>query len=74
MLENATQIKCRITINGSNIMCAKKYYSTCTCENGKYLRSIIDNSAIACDEIIEVTEAFSTKIVPTKNNSINFYT
>ena len=27
--------------------------STCNCENGKYLASIIDNAAIMCDEVIE---------------------
>ena len=27
--------------------------ATCNCENGKYLASIIDNSAIMCDEVIE---------------------
>ena len=26
---------------------------TCSCENGKYLPSIMDDSAITCDEIIE---------------------
>ena len=29
--------------------------ATCNCENGKYLASIIDDSAIMCDEIIEET-------------------
>ena len=24
----------------------------CTCENGKYFRSIIDHSVVTCDEII----------------------
>ena len=27
--------------------------ATCNCENGKYLASIMDNSAIICDKIIE---------------------
>ena len=27
--------------------------ATCNCENGKYLESIMDGSAITCDEIIE---------------------
>ena len=26
---------------------------TCNCENGKYLASIMDDSAITCDEIID---------------------
>ena len=47
-------------------ICEKYYISnpaTCRCENGKYLASIIDDSAIPCDEIIE-----ETKIVPTNFN------
>ena len=27
--------------------------ATCSCENSKYLASIIDNSVIMCDEIID---------------------
>ena len=27
--------------------------ATCNCENGKYLASIMDDSAIICNEIIE---------------------
>ena len=27
--------------------------ATCNCENGKYLTSVMDDSAITCDEIIE---------------------
>ena len=30
-----------------------------SCENGKYLASIIDNSVITCDEIIHVEESKS---------------
>ena len=29
--------------------------STCNCENGKYLASIMDDSAIMCDKIIAET-------------------
>ena len=61
----------------------KKYYiwnpAPCSCENEKYLASIMDESAITCDEIIDVNaEANSnnevksykkkTKIIP--NNKI----
>ena len=56
----------------------KKYYiwnlAACSCENGKYLASIIDHSVITCDEIIEeetktVTKNFNEKngICKTKN-------
>ena len=36
--------------------CKKNYVwnpTTCNCENGKYLASIMDDSAIMCDEIME---------------------
>ena len=38
---------------------------TCSCKNGKYLASMIDNSVISCDEIIE-----TTKTVPTNFNQV----
>ena len=61
-------------------MCKKSYtwdYARCSFENGKYLRSIIDNSVITCDKIIEETKNFptkssSTKGVPTNSPSANF--
>ena len=37
-------------------ICEKDYVwnpATCNCENGKYLASIMDDSAIMCDEVIE---------------------
>ena len=37
-------------------LCEKEYIwnpSTCSCENGKYLASTMDDSAIMCDEIID---------------------
>ena len=50
--------------------CAKDYgwnHSTCNCEDGKYLASILDNSVIMCDEVIE-SYYEETKIVPTNFN------
>ena len=54
---------------------------TCTCENGKYLESIIDR-ILNCDEIIEVPKinptktlsikAVLTKTITTKPASTNF--
>ena len=47
-----------------SILCGKNYIwnpATCRCENGKYLASIIDNSVITCDKIIDGEE---TKTVP----------
>ena len=41
----------------------KKLYfesCTCSCKNGKYLASIIDNSVVTCDEIIEETKTVKT--------------
>ena len=38
--------------------------ATCNCENGKYLASIMDNSVITCDEIIE-SHNEETKTIPT---------
>ena len=60
MVENVIQIKNGIMINAEasvkNIIYVKKDYiwnpATCSCKNGKYLASIIDNSVIMCDEII----------------------
>ena len=63
-------------------MCKKDYIwnpRTCTCENGKDLESIIGDSVITCDEIIEVTKnknvpakTAPTKNVPTKTIPTNF--
>ena len=55
--------------------CKKGYFwnpTTCSCENGKYAKSIGD-SIVICDEIIEETRSTSTKSIPTKNTSTNFY-
>ena len=46
---------------------------TCSCKNGKYLASIIDNSVLTCDKIIKTTKTVPTKTVPTKSTSTNFY-
>ena len=74
-------------------MCSKQNrrfkLAKCTYENGKYVESIIDNSVITCDEIIDVvrsatlatrvksyykiTKTVSTKNASTKITSTNFY-
>ena len=51
MDQNIIQINGEITINRNP--------STCSCENGEYLASIIANQKIICDETIDV-EANST--------------
>ena len=51
-------------------VCEKDYIwnsSTCSYKNGKYLASIMDDSAITCDEIIESYEE-ETKTILTNFN------
>ena len=53
-----------------NVMHVKKIVwnpATCSCENGKNLASIMDNSAIICDEVIESYDE-ETKTIPTHFN------
>ena len=35
--------------------------ATCNCENGKYLASIMDDSAIICDEVMDANAKLSPK-------------
>ena len=60
MGESAIRIKTGITINidasRKNITHVKSYIwnpSTCSCGNGKYLASIVENLMITCGEIID---------------------
>ena len=64
MEENVIQVNGGITINVDvsvkNIMYVKEiikiilfYPPTCSCENRKYLASIMDDLVITCDEIIQ---------------------
>ena len=48
-------IKINVDVNVEKIVLCKKHFlqSTCNCENGKYLASIMDDSTIICDEVIE---------------------
>ena len=73
MEESVIQINGGITVNVNvrvkNVMYAKKITctpSTCSCENGKYLASIMDESAITCGEVIESYDE------ETKTASTNF--
>ena len=54
-------------------MCAKQNCiwnpSTRGCENGKNIESIIGDSVIMCNEIIEVTKTVPTKTVPIRTIS-----
>ena len=51
--------------------------ATCSCENGKYVGSFIDDSVISCDEIIgkkkRTSKTLLTKSTSTKSNSKDFY-
>ena len=49
--------------------CEKCYVlnlSRCACEIDKYIKNVIGDSAVICEEIIEMTKPISTKTVPTK--------
>ena len=57
-------------------MCGKDYVwnpARCNFENGKYLASIRDDSAITCDEIIESYEEESKTISKSFNKISIFY-
>ena len=61
--------KCRCECKNRHV-CEKGYIwnpSTCICENGKYLASIMDDSAITCDEFIESYDK-ERKTIPTNFN------
>ena len=64
MVESVNDDKCwrECKIQGEHYVCEKDYIwnsSTCVCQNRKYLRSIISDSVIRCDEIKEVTKNFA---------------
>ena len=74
MDENVIQINGGIMINVDvsvkNVMFVKDYVwnlATCSCKNGRCLTSIMDDSAITCDEIIESYNE-KTKNIPTNSN------
>ena len=58
--ENVIQINCGIMINvdvsiKTSYICKNQIWkpSTCSCKNEKHLASIMDDSTITCDEVIE---------------------
>ena len=65
--------KCRCECKKHNI-CEKDYIwnpAVCNCKNSKYLASIMDESVITCDEIIDAeAKSYSkeTKTIPTTFN------
>ena len=42
----------------------KKLFSTCVCKNSKCTESVIVDSMITCDKIIETIKTIPTKSVP----------
>ena len=63
MVGNLIQIKSGLISNVGlrvkNDICEKDYIwnpATCSCKNGKNLASIIDDSVITCDEIVDAEE------------------
>ena len=57
-------------------ICEKDYIwnpATCSCKNGKYLASIMDDSVITCDEIIDVEAEWSNEETKTvlKTENVN---
>ena len=71
MEENVTQINSGIMVNvDESHVCEKDYVwnpVTCSCENEKYLASIMDDSAITCNEVIE-SQVEEAKTIPTYFN------
>ena len=72
MEENVIHINGGITIyvdvNVKNVMYVKKIMFgirnpvTCNCENGKYFPSIMDDSVIICNEVIDADEDAKAKL------------
>ena len=55
-------------------MCEKDYtynLATCSCDHGKYLASVMHDLIIKCDEILDTTKTFLTKIFLTNFNETN---
>ena len=68
IIQHIIQIKIGIMINANVVMkrmCKKDYSwnpSILVCENNRYLNSFADNSIIACDKIINITDSLSTNV------------
>ena len=60
-----------------NYRACKKDYScnpsTCICENGKYLKSKVDDSKIVFDEIMFITDIMSIKMTNTKPTNVTSF-
>ena len=74
MVKSVIQIKSGMAINidasikilKKHRMCEKDYFwkpAACSCENGKYLANIIENSMIKCNELMKETEVFQQILI-----------
>lgn len=45
----------------------------CACENGKYFKSIINDSVIRCNEIVKATKTISTNTFLLKNILVKYF-
>ena len=77
MVENVIQINSGITVNVGASLRVLKYYicnpATCSCEKDKYLASIVDDSVITFNEIIDaVAKCYEeeTRTIPTNEKNI----
>ena len=64
--------KCRCEYEKRHV-CEKDYIwnpATCSFENGKYLESIMDNSAIMCDEVMSYDEETKTILTILKESNL----
>ena len=80
MEEAVTQINSGIIINVDasvkNVMCEKDYVwnpATCNCKNEKKLASVMDDSAIMCDETVEETVPINLNENKVNCKTQNFY-
>ena len=81
MEQNASQINGGVSVKKcwcqckckKHHLCEKHYFwdpATCKYENGKYLASIMDDSVITCDEVLELYNE-EIKTIPTNFNEKN---
>ena len=82
-MEENVKFKIQINDNRCRCECKKRHVyekdyiwnrAKCTCKNGKYLASIMDDSTITCGEIIDAKAKSydeKTKTVPTNFNEKN---
>ena len=62
---NSDKCRCQCKNPKKYRVCVKDYIwnsATCICEYGKYLASIINDSVITCDEVIEKTKTVPTNL------------